>query len=120
MSYSLLTMVPWILVSIIVTALNVISAVVLLRERHLGAWLMLAGSATYLLGQFGSFVVQIAFMTGNRLAVGNMQFMMAFPAVSALGSLLFAVGVLLHALHQRAKANRITELEAIIASLQNR
>ncbi len=37
-------------------------------------------------------------------------------SVRTLGSLLFGIGLLLHALHRRAQGNRIAELEAILAA----
>jgi len=113
MSYSLLTLVPWFLISVIIIALHVISALILLKERHAGPMLMLAGSAISLLGQISSMVVQVFMMRGGP---PNIKWLTATSSGASLGAILFSIGLLLHALHQRAKANRIAELEAILNS----
>ena len=118
MSYSLLTFLPWLLISFVLAALHITSAVILLRERHSGPWLMLAGSATALLGQIASMVVQ-AFLMQSRSGPPPVAWLSATSSLSSLGSLLFAIGLLLHALRQRGKANRIAELEAILNSRSN-
>ena len=108
-------MVPWLFSAFVIGAMHISSAVILLKERHFSAWLMLAGSCIALLGQIGTRVFQ-------KFLVGPGDFtieqLLAISAFASLGTLLFAIGLLLHALHQRSKANRIQELEAILASLQ--
>lgn len=119
MSVSLLSILPWFVISGMVAALNITSAVVLLKDRHIGAWLMLVGSGVSLLGLLGHFSMQIAML----LRTGDPERFKLFTVMSAfsyLGAVLFSVGLLLHAFYQKSKANRIAELEAIIASLQNR
>ena len=115
MSYSILTFLPWLLISLVLAALHITSAVILLRERHSGPWLMLAGSATALLGQIASMVVAIVLM---RTHSGSPPFacITAASSLAYLGALVFAIGLLLHALRQRGKANRTAELEAILNS----
>lgn len=97
----------------VVGALNITSAVILLRDRHVGPWLMLAGSGIALVGQVASTLCQIFLIRPGNFKI---EWFTAIGAFSALGTLLFAIGLLLHALHQRGKANRIAELEAILAS----
>jgi hypothetical protein len=112
MSYSVLTLVPW-LMTLVIAALHLTSAVILLRERHLGPWLMLTGSAIALVGKVGSMLIPVSLL--RRGLIKN-EWMLAIAAFSSLGALLFAIGLLLHALRQRGKANRIAELEAILNS----
>jgi hypothetical protein len=119
MSISWFGMVPWLLASLVIGALHITSAVILSKERHLGAWLMLAGSVVMLLGQIAQFAIQIAIASGS-VNVERIHLMAVTSSVSNLGGLTFAVGLLLHALYQRAKIHRVAELEAIIASMQNR
>jgi hypothetical protein len=113
--YSILSIIPWFLVSFIITALHIAAAVILLKERHSGPILMLVGSAITLLGQIGGAVVQVFLMRTN-FRPESYQWITATSALSSLGALLFAIGLLLHALRQRGKANRIAELEMILNS----
>ena len=115
MSYSLLSIVPWLLSGLLVGGLNIATAVILLRERHTGPWLMLAGSAITLMGQASVIVFQF-FVIRSRPGL-NLQWMLASSAFSALGALLFAIGLLLFALHLRGRANRVAELEQILNSM---
>jgi hypothetical protein len=117
MSFSILTLIPWFLLSILVAGMHIFSSVILLKERHIGAWLMLVGSVVTILGEVGSIVVQFVAMR-NLGSFGNWQWLTAIAGISGLGALLFAIGLLLHALHQRNKTNRIAELEAILNSRQ--
>lgn len=119
MSISLLSMLPWFVISGMVAALNITSAVILLKDRHIGAWLMLGGSGVSLLGLVGHFSMQIVMLLGTADS-GRIKLFTVMSSVSYLGAVLFSVGLLLHALYQKSKTNRVTELEAIITSLQNR
>lgn len=115
---SALTFIPWILISVVIGALNITSAIYLLRERHMGPMLMLAGSGIALLGQLGQIAGTVVMLFGYRSAfiTNSTMSMLAVSALATLGTLLFSIGLLLHALHQRGKANRIAELEAILNS----
>lgn len=113
MSTSALSILPWFLSSLLLTSLQIASAVILLKERHVAPWLMLAGSAMALIGQTGSLVIQAFLMGSGHLQI---QYMIATSSFATLGHLLFCIGLLLHALHQRAKADRIAQLEAILES----
>lgn len=117
MSYSLLSILPWLFTSIIVGVggLNIASALILLKERHSSAWLMLAGAIISVMGNIGAMIAQVFMMNSVTFKV---EFLIAISSFTYLGGLLFAIGLLLHALHQRSKSNRIQELEAILASLQ--
>lgn len=119
MSFSLLGLLPWLVVSVVLAALNITAAVILLKDRHLGAWLMLAGCAVSLLGQIGHFVMQFTVMTG-KFDSGQFHLFAVMSSVTYLGALVFSAGLLLHALYQQSKGKRVAELEAIIASIQNR
>lgn len=114
MSSSLLSIVPWFLAALLICGLHIASAVILLRERHAGPWLMLAGSAISLVGQAGVMVLQLFPLRRN----GGIDFqrIQAASAFSALGALMFAIGLLLVALHLRGRANRVAELEMILQS----
>jgi hypothetical protein len=105
-------MIPWFLISLVLWALNITSAVILLNERHSGPWLMLTGSGIALVGQIGSRLLIFTLRTNNF----KTDWFAAMGALSSLGALLFSIGLLLHALHQRGKANRIAELEMILNS----
>ena len=79
---------------------------------------MLVGSIITVIGQVSRIFVQMIVMP-NFSASGNMQWLTATAAISGLGGLLFAIGLLLYALHPRGKANRIAELESILNSRQS-
>lgn len=113
----MLLMVPMYLASFLAVVMYIASSVLLLRERAPGPWLMLAGSVLSVVGMLASLVLQI-YVT--RVSGFNNNAFLAVASLSSLGALLFAIGLLLHALRQKAKANRVAELEGIIASLQNR
>lgn len=108
-------MVPWLLTAFVIGAMHITSAVILLRQRHISAWLMLAGSCIALIGETGVMVFQYLMASSGNFKIENL---VAITTFASLGTLLFAIGLLLHALHLRSKSNRIQELEAIIASLQ--
>lgn len=113
MSFSILTILPWLFSSLLIGGLHVTSAAILLRERHTGPWLMLAGSAIALVGQTSAKVMQFFL---DRRSDLDFKLIFASTALATLGALMFAIGLLLYALHQRGKANRIAELEAILNS----
>lgn len=120
MSSSVLSVLPWFVSSLLFSSLQIASAVILLKERHLAPWLMLTGSAMALIGQTGSLLIQAFLMGSGHFQMGSgrfqMQYVIATYALATLGHLLFCIGLLLHALHQRAKADRIAQLEAILES----
>lgn len=119
MSYSFLLELVSYVVPMVNPGLCIVSAVILLKERHLVVWLMLAGGVLYLSGVIANSAVGLVQRMGKLSVDQLMQWFRVFGAVCHGGFLLFAVGLLLYALRQRAKANRITELEAIIASMQS-
>ena len=93
------------------------AAILLLRERHFGAWLILAGASVNLLTGIAGYVIPHFLM---RIATPDQvgQVYQVIAAVGALGSLLVALGLLFHALHRRALHHRIAELERVLESLQ--
>ena len=110
------------LASFLAVVMYIASSVLLLRERASGPWLMLAGSALSVVGMLASLALQIYVTRVSVTWVRDFydNAILAVASLSSLGALLFAIGLLLHALRQKTKANRVAELEGIIASLQNR
>ena len=109
MSHSLYSIiVP--LVSLLLGGLQLTAAVFLLRERGSGPWLMLIGGSI-------SVVLTVALqILPLVLSPNNMPTYLVISAFATLGSLLFGIGLLLHALQRRALGHRIAELEAILAA----
>lgn len=106
----------WSLFSVALGSLSITASIFLLKERHIGPWMMLAGSIFTLTGQIGSSVLQFLMFQSNDM--GRIQWMMASGSFASFGALIFGIGLLLHALRQRGKADRIAELEAILRSHQ--
>jgi hypothetical protein len=115
MNHSIFFMLPWFLATFVIGGMYITAAVLLLKERHFSAWLMLAGSCIALIGQMGPMFFRFVMVSSANF---KPEHLLAISAFGSLGALLFAIGLLLHALHQRSKSNRIQELEAILASLQ--
>lgn len=109
MSYSLYTFF-WPLFSLLLGGLQITAAVLLLRERGSGPWLMLIGSV---ISTVGNVAIQI-FPT--LISDGPYATLRALYSFITFGSLSFAIGLLLHTLRRRALGNRIAELEAILAA----
>lgn len=91
--------------------IQIIIAVMLLRERGPSVWLMLGGSALALVGE-------VLFLT--RLVSDSVQILLYCITLVMImvGSLAFCVGLLLHTLSHRRRGNRVAELEETIAILQ--
>lgn len=110
-------LVPWMLMGIVIVGLNLASAVLLMKEKHGGTWLMLAGGILALLGSLGSIGIQISMFMNLGVSIHHIgEWLMPVAALSGLGSLMFAIGLLLHVLRERGKGQRIAELEAILAA----
>lgn len=107
-------MMPLILFGLLYGGLVIASSILLLRERHLSAWLMLAGSVTTTVSGIALHILP-RMMTVNGTPP-NMRIYLAVSGFSALGGLAFAIGLLLHALRRRGQAARIAELELILNS----
>jgi hypothetical protein len=106
----------WMLTSLLTASVLVTSAVLLLREATPGPWLMLVGSSISLLGVLGNGIVLHWLSGWLDMASGTFAWFTAVSAFSFFGHLLFAIGLLLHALSLRGRADRIAELEAILRS----
>jgi hypothetical protein len=108
----------WSVLALLLGAMEITIAVMLLKEKGAGPKLMLAGAVAGIVGNLGSAAINFV---ADVLGAGDSPYTFygIVWAVSALGSLLFTVGLLLHVLHRRALATRIAELEAILES-QNR
>jgi uncharacterized PurR-regulated membrane protein YhhQ (DUF165 family) len=106
------------LTSILVHLILIVTAVLFLRERATGAWLMLAGAATALIGFTIPQLVYVAisFLGADRVSapVESLMYYSVWTWLSTAGALLFAVGVLLVALRRRGLSNRIEELETLL------
>jgi uncharacterized BrkB/YihY/UPF0761 family membrane protein len=117
MSEFTLTQIGWMLATLLVVSVQIISSVLLLREKHIGPWLMLAGSVITLIG---SLVMRVGFAFFlDRIGMHLSTYQWVFTAISAFsyfGSFLFGLGLLLYALRQKGRADRIAELEAILHS----
>ena len=114
MSHSIIPQIVWMLASILVVSVQIISAVLLLREKHIGPWLMLAGAVINLVAALGHPFV--SFFSSLAGGIDLMSTYMALSGLAYFGALLFGIGLLLHALRLKGRADRIAELEAILHS----
>lgn len=105
----------WPLLQVLLGGLEIATAVLLLQERGLASWLMLAGSTVSGLGQL---VLPIIVRVAPSIRRGNLDLYMLLLSVVGFGSFVFSIGLLVHALRRRGQTNRIAELEAILASIQ--
>lgn len=112
----------WLAFSIVYCSLQVLAAILLLRERGVSASIMLAGSILYAVAVLGSRLVLVLNNAGifELNPASMMRNFNVLNTVSALGGLLFVAGLILHALRRRALTTRIAELEQIIAAQNSR
>ncbi|GAA5119092.1 hypothetical protein JIN84_22210 [Luteolibacter yonseiensis] len=97
------------------TAIQLIASVFLAKEKAGGTAVMIGGGVVSMLGQVGYWVVPLYL---RYVGVGSqLRFFYLASAVIALGSLIFAIGLLLYGLHRRGQASRVEELEAILESI---
>lgn len=75
---------------------------------------MLAGSIAGLLGCLAHGILIPFLMSGH--SIDMMTWVTAITGFSFFGYLIFVIGLLLHALSLRGRADRIAELEAILRS----
>jgi hypothetical protein len=115
MSYSIFSNF-WPLFALLNAGLQIAASVLLIRDRGWIPWLMLVGAALSTLGQFSGLITHFLFPAFSR----NSNFMIyeVSNSVTFLGLLLFSLGLLVYALHRRRQADRVAELEAILASIQ--
>ncbi len=99
------------------TALEVIAAVFLIKERARGTWIMLGGGVVSMAGQVSYWVAPLYLRYLGSSP--PLQFFYLSSAVIALGALIFGIGLFLYALHRRGQGSRVAELEAILESIQN-
>ncbi|RYD17613.1 MAG: hypothetical protein EOP88_25650 [Verrucomicrobiaceae bacterium] len=113
-SLSFLTII-WSLLALLLGAMQITIAILLLKEKGAGPKLMLAGAVASILGNVGS--ASMSFLA-DLLNSGDSAIALYWivSAVSALGALLFTIGLLLNVLRRRALTTRIAELEAILRS----
>lgn len=104
-------MIGWMLFRLVVGGSQIVSAILLLRERHVGPRVMLCGGILSLIAGLGHSVLMSG-LTPQK----TIRFIEVGSYVSALGMLLFAAGLLLFALHRRGQSARIAELEMILSA----
>jgi uncharacterized membrane protein YfcA len=118
MSGTALPQIAWLLATLLVVSVQIVSSVMLLREKHIAPRLMLAGSVISLIGGLAGHILALFFV--QRLEIDPMVAFNALNGLSYTGHLTFCIGLLLYALHQKGRADRIAELEAIIHSMHQR
>jgi hypothetical protein len=121
-SYGILNQYLWLGFSVMSGILQVLAAILLFRERGAPAWMMLIGSILSMVFGLGS---RLFIFFHNAGTFGSsfetvIHYTNILGAMSALGGMLFMVGLVLYALRRRALATRITELEQIIAAQNSR
>jgi hypothetical protein len=113
-----LMQIVWLGLTVLIGALQVIASVLLLREQHLGPWLMLAGACISLLA--GGAIQTISLLGFPFGLDEHMQvFYQIISGISSLGWLCFGAGLLIFALHRRSQRHHITELEQVVESQQS-
>lgn len=121
-SYGIMNQYLWLGFSVMSGILQVLAAILLFRERGAAAWMILIGSILSIVFGLGS---RLIFVFHNAGTFGSsfetvIHYTNILGAVSALGGLLFIVGLVLFALRRRALSTRIAELEQIIATQNSR
>jgi hypothetical protein len=112
----------WLGFSVMSGILQLLAAILLFRERGAATWMILIGSILSVALGLGSrliFVFHNAGMFGSSFE-SVIHYTNILGSVSALGGLLFIVGLVLFALRRRALSARIAELEQIIAAQNSR
>ena len=107
----------WLAFSVVIGAIQIIGSVLLLREQHLGPWLMLVGACISLLAGGATQAISILgfpFGLTDHIEV----FYQVAGGISSLGWLCFGAGLLIYALHRRSQHHRIAELERVVESQQ--
>ena len=96
----------WLSFGLLIGCTQLAASVLLLKERHPGPWLMLAGAVISTLGGATSHALVIHANLRGTFDAHNIlpKLLAALSVVSALGMLAFAIGLLLHACHRRTLA----------------
>lgn len=106
----------WWLTSFLTASVLVTVSALLLRDRKPGPRLMLAGSSIYLLVVLGNGVFIHVLPGALGITTGTLAWYTVTSTLLLFSHLIFAIGLLLHALSLRGRADRIAELEAILRS----
>ncbi|NNC89104.1 MAG: hypothetical protein HKN82_11650 [Akkermansiaceae bacterium] len=107
--------IAWIITNLTVSVLMITASILLLRERHICAVLLLIGSClSGLSGLASHLVVPLLTRVSSPDQIG--QIFAVIGGIGGIGWLLLAIGLLLLALNRRSQRHRIAELEQIIAS----
>ncbi len=96
----------WLSFGLLLGCTQLAACVLLLRERHPGPWLMLAGAVvSTLCGATSHALIIHASLRGSFNATSILPKLLAAVSVfSSLGTLAFAIGLLLYACHRRSLA----------------
>jgi hypothetical protein len=110
-----ITQFAWLFFTLLLSAAQIVAAVLLLRDRGAGPLMMLIGSVMSLIGGCASHLVWIVLHRPFETlrVVGSVA-----SGIGGLGSLLFVAGLLIFALQRRALQARIAELERVAGSGQ--
>lgn len=102
--------------SLLISVLQLVAAVILIKDRTRGSEIMIGGGVVALVGQVGLWTIPLYVSSSEP----NLMIDIYLGATSlfALGSVFFVIGLVLYALHRRGQGNRVAELEAIIETIQ--
>lgn len=107
-----LVQIAWLLFGLVIGAVQIIAAVLLLRDRGTGPWLMLAGAVISLLSSIGGRL--FVMFAVRRLSAPEIPVIyQIISGIGGLGTILFTAGLLIFVLQRRALRTRIDELEHI-------
>jgi hypothetical protein len=101
---------------VLCSATQATAAIILLRNRGVGQWIILGGSVITLAGLF-AFLLLPVYLRSSRYAAAHEIYYIPW-AMIALGLMLSCVGLLLYAFDRRREIDRVAELEAILATIQ--
>lgn len=102
---------------LLAAGMQITASAILLRERSTGAYLMLGGAIASVLGFVGSHAfIYLIVSNLDHQGANMMRLQMMLSGLALLGNLTFFAGLLLHALRRQAIAERVTELETLIAA----
>lgn len=116
MSSQFLIQLPWLAYSLLIATLTVWSAILFFRDRCTASTLMLIGGIiSAFFGTASQLIWRIAMVINWDMSSKAFQLATQFlTPLSALGSLLFSIGLLLFAKRLLLQSNRVAELEAIL------
>lgn len=102
------------LVGLLLGMVQVAAYAFLLRERGWEPRMMLIGGVVWILGRLVGWIPELT----KPSMLGGSLISLTLSAFSILGLTLSSIALLIYALRRRGQANRVAELEAIIATIQ--